>query len=80
MGNVLAVSSSSTADAVVVVAVALVLVVFPLGGLIDAASRSGDIWDMTYQNNSLWVVLQLVGLVCGIGFIPAFLYLGSTPD
>jgi hypothetical protein len=61
MGNVLAATTSSSVSAIILL-IFLVVIVFPLGGLIDAT-------------RTLWVILQLVGLVCGIGFIPAFLYL-----
>jgi hypothetical protein len=74
MGNVLAATTSSSVSAIILL-IFLVVIVFPLGGLIDATRRSHDIWDMSYENKTLWVILQLVGLVCGIGFIPAFLYL-----
>jgi hypothetical protein len=47
-------------------------------GIVDAAQRPESAWVASGQNKTLWIVLPAVGLfTCGIGFIPAIIYLAS---
>jgi len=51
-----------------------VLFVPAVWGTIDAASRSRDIWDMTHQNKALWIILQLVLMFVGVGWVFTLAY------
>jgi hypothetical protein len=52
----------------------LVAIVPAVWGAIDAASRSRTVWDATHQKKALWIILQLVGMLIGIGWIFAIAY------
>jgi hypothetical protein len=54
--------------------IGLVVVVLPVWGTIDAASRSRTVWDMTRQKKALWIVLQLVLMFVGLGWVFTLAY------
>ena len=55
--------------------IAIVILVLVVVALIDAASRPAWAWERAGQNKTLWIVLLVVGIPCGlIGLVAAVVY------
>jgi hypothetical protein len=72
LGLTAAVAAKTSSNSFLVIFV--VLFVPAVWGTIDAASRSRDIWDMTHQNKALWIILQLVLMFVGLGWVFTLAY------
>jgi magnesium-transporting ATPase (P-type) len=58
--------------------IAIVILVLVVVALIDAVSRPAWAWERAGQNKTLWIVLLVVGIPCGlIGLVAAVVYASS---
>lgn len=57
----------------------LVVLVLVAWALIDALTKPAWAWEAANQNRTLWIVVLVLGLICGglIGLIAAIIYLTS---
>jgi hypothetical protein len=58
--------------------IAIVVLVLVVVALVDAASRPAWAWEQAGQNKTLWIVLFVVGIPCGlVGLVAAVIYASS---
>lgn len=64
------------APELLIIGVLGLLAIIPIVALVDAARRPADAWQRSGQNQTLWIVLNAVGIaLCGVGVIVGTIYL-----